>query len=290
MSNTDVFIFEVSESNFDNLVIQNSQQLPVLVMFMDVSLGTCIQMDQMIEELANDLAGQFIFAKVDVDMQPDLTQQYAIENVPSLKLFKAGEVVHSEVGLMQKEELADLLKSFGIYRASNEMREQAKQLHLDGNTPAAINLLTEAIQQDPTNSLVAMDMVQVMLDINLLEPALNLFNRLPNADKESDTGRALIGQLTFKQLAEKTAGKSELMAKLATESENHDIRFDLAICQVAEHSYLEAMDSLFAIFEQDPEYKQGAAREMIVNLTNMLEPNEPQLAGSIRKRMANQLS
>lgn len=290
MSKPDVFVFEVSEGNFNDLVILNSHKLPVVVAFMDMSIGTCIQMERDLTALATELAGQFVFAMVDIDMQPDLTKTYDIQNVPSLKMFKDGEIIHQEVGLMQKDELAALLKTFGIYRQTDDMRAKARELHLNGDTPAAIVLLTEAIQKDPTNTSVAMDMAQVMLDVNLLDQALDLFNRLPNKDKESDTGRALIGQITFKQLAAKTEGKSTLVSKLMSQPDNHDIRFDLAICHVAEHNYLDAMESLFDIFQKDPDYKQGAAREMIVNLTNMLEPNEPELAGSFRKRMANELS
>jgi putative thioredoxin len=47
------------------------------------------------------------------------------------------------------------------------------------------------------------------------------------------------------------------------------------------------MDHLFAILQKDPEYKQGAAREMIISLINMLAPNEPVLAQEFRRRLGN---
>jgi len=50
------------------------------------------------------------------------------------------------------------------------------------------------------------------------------------------------------------------------------------------------MDNLFVIFDQNPEYKEGAVKEMIINLSNMLATNEPTLSQEIRRRLSNSLS
>ncbi|MBT8440199.1 MAG: tetratricopeptide repeat protein, partial [Gammaproteobacteria bacterium] len=89
---------------------------------------------------------------------------------------------------------------------SEELRMQARQQHISGNAVEAIQLLTQAIQQDPSNTSVAMDMVQVFIDIGETAQAASLYGRLPDADKQSDIGRTLAGQLTFIELASKTDG------------------------------------------------------------------------------------
>ena len=287
MADQDVFIFEVSKSNFNTSVVLNSYKLPVVVEFMGVWSGPCIQMADHLSKLATEFSGQFVFAKVDIDEQPELMKEYGVENVPTLKVFKDGEVVRTEEGLQNDAELRELLKVYGVYRQSDELRELAREKHLSGDTVEAIGLLTKAIQEDPSNTRVAMDMVQVFLDINELEQAKGLFNRLPERDRLSDMGKTLLGQLTFKDLAAKTVGKEQLKNKLAENADDFDSRFDLAICLVADHEYTQAMDNLFVIFEQNPEYKEGATKEMIINLSNMLAVNEPELAQEFRKRMGN---
>ena len=290
MSDQDVFIFEVSKSNFNTSVILNSHKLPVVVEFMGVWSGPCIAMSDNLSKLATEFAGQFIFAKVDVDEQPELMKEYGVENVPTLKLFKDGEVVLTEEGLQKDTDLRGLLKAHGIYHKSDEIRELARQKHMSGDTMEAIALLTKAIQEDPKNTRVAMDMVQVFMDINELEQAKGLFNRLPETDRVSDMGKSLMGQLTFKDLAAKTDGKDQLQIRLNENADDFDSRFDLAICFVAEHDYKQAMDNLFIIFESNPEYKEGAAKEMIINLTNMLSVNEPELSQEFRRRMGSAVS
>lgn len=287
---TTIHNYEVSQGNFNSIVIMNSYKLPVFTLFMSPSIGACITLENNMANLAEEFAGQFILARVDVDMEPDLREEYQIENVPTLKIFKEGQMIHQEVGLLNEQELADLMKGQGFYRKSDELREQARQRHISGDTPAAIQLLTEAIQQDPRNTRVAMDMIQILLDINSVEQAKALFNRLPNKDKESVIGKSLIGQITFKDLAAKTPGLVVLSEQVLSEPNNYDARFDLAICYVAEHGYEEAMNQIFEILDKEPGYKQGAAQELAVTIINMLEPNNPQLAQDSRRILSNMLA
>ena len=290
MSQKDVFIFELSQSSFNSSVILNSYKIPVFVEFMGFWSEPCIRMADSLSALATEFAGQFIFAKVDVDEQTELREEYKIENMPTLKVFKDGEVVNTIEGLVEESELREMLKFYGIYRKSDELRLQAREKHMAGETVEAIGLLTQAIQQDPSNTRVAMDMVQIMIDIGELEQATAIFNKLPDRDKESDVGRSLIGQLTFKGLANKTEGKEALLSRLEADSSDNDARFDLAICFVAEHDYRQAAEMLFAILENELEYKDGAAREMLGAVSNMLAPNEPDLAQEFRRRLGNLLA
>lgn len=290
MSDQIAFIFEVSNKNFNSSVVLNSYKLPVIVEFMGVWSGPCIQTADTLAKLATELKGQFIFAKVDIDEQPELKETYAVKNVPTLKIFKEGEVVRTEEGLLKEDELRELLKTYGVYRQSDESRELARNKHMQGETIEAITLLTKAIQEDPTNTRLAMDMVQIFLDINELEQAVSLFNRLPDSDRESDIGKTLLGQLTIKELASKTEGKEQLQTKIAENANDYDAIFDLSICFIAEHNYQKAVENLFVIFVQNPEYKDGAAKEMIINLSNMLATNEPELSQEIRRRLGSSLN
>jgi len=286
----EALIFEVSKNNFNTSVVLNSHKLPVVVEFMGAWSGPCIQMEDTLRYLATEYKGQFVFAKVDVNEQPELMKEYNVENVPTIKIFKDGEVVRTEEGLLEESELKDILKVYGIFHQSDDTRELARQKHISGETLEAITLLTKAIQQDPGNTRIAMDMVQIFLDINELEQAKSLFNRLPEKDRTSNTGKTLFGQLTIKDFAAKTDGKAALTEQLLSSPDNYDAMFDLSLCLIADHDYKQALDHLFNIFEQSPEYKEGAAKEMIINISNILSENEPDLSQEIRRRLGSSLS
>ena len=95
------------------------------------------------------------------------------------------------------------------------VRALARDKHMAGDTPGAIVLLTEAIRKDPGNTRVAMDMVQIFIDMGELQQAKQLFNKLPDADRETTMGRSLTGQLAFADLAAATEGIDALQERLA---------------------------------------------------------------------------
>ena len=286
----EVFVFEVSEKSFNRSVILNSNKIPVLVEFMGVWSEPCVLMADLFAGLAKEFAEQFIFAKVDIDEQPGLREQFKIEDVPTLIIFKNGQTVRPEVGQLQETEARSLLKDLGIFHQSDLMREEAREKHLSGDTSAAILLLTEAIQKDPQNTRIAMDMVQIFIDLGQLEDAQSLFNRVPEQDRKSEMGRALTGQLLFMNLATKTEGMDKLSQRLEQDETDHAARFDLAICQVAQHKHQDALENLLVIQKAEPTFKEGAAKELISALSNMLSPRHPELAQEYRRKLANILS
>lgn len=286
----EAFVFEVGESGFDRYVLENSHRLPVLVEFMGVWSEPCIAMADVLASLAKEFAEQFVFAKIDIDEQEGLRDRFSIKNVPTLLVFRGGEVELTQEGIMQEAELRVLLKGLGVFHESDELRQQARDKHMAGNTPEAIVLLTQAIQKDPKNTRVAMDMVQIFIDVGEVEQARGLFDKLPVDDKQSSVGKSLTGQLTFSELAAKTDGINALSTRLEQNADDHDARFDLAVCLIAQHDYVGASDHMFTLLESMPGYKEGAAKEMVIAISNMLAPNEPEMSKSIRQKLGRFLN
>lgn len=283
-------IFEVSDRSFDKYVIGNSDKAPVFVVFMNMWSEPCNQSAELFSSLATEFAEQFVFAKVDVDENKELVEQHKIENVPTLKIFVDGKEFVSEEGQLSEEEARALLKSFGIVNESEEKRLQARQLHMQGETQDAIMLLTLAIQQDPSNTKVAMDMVQIFIDMGEVEQANSLFNRLPENIKASETGLSLTGQLWIIEEAGKTAGLQSLNETLLVNPDDYNARFDCAICEIAQHNTQQALDHLFYIQQNNAEFKDGAAKEMIITIINTVAPNDPEMAKKYRAQLAELLA
>lgn len=286
----EAFIFEVSQQSFEKYVLNNSYKIPALVAFIDMSSPHCISMTDLFSDLAREFAEQFIFAKVDVNEQAELCEQYKIENVPTLIVFQNAKPVRVEMGQLEEKEARSLLKDLGVFDAINALRDQAREKHLSGDTSAAILLLTEAIKSNPGNTKIAMDMVQIFLDIGELASAQGLYSKIPESDKQTDMGKALSGQLFFVDLASKTAGLDTLSQQVLKEENNFDARFDLAICQVARYEYEDALNNLFYILDKDENYKDGADKEMAIIIINMLASSDAELAQSFRRKLSNVLS
>jgi len=279
-------IFDVTDNDFEKYVLNNSDKSPIFVFFINVKSVVCVQMHDLFTELASEFAEQFVLAEVDVSENQVLVKQYKILMTPTLKVFIDGKEVFSVDGELSEEEARDLLNSFDIVSEIEEMRDKARDLHLKGDTIKAIILLSDAIKQDPSNTWVAMDMVQILIDLGDLDQAGGLFNKLPDLDRNSDTGLSLFGQLQIKTKANQTAGLKVLSENILLNPDDFEARLDCAICELAESNVEQALDQLFYIQEHNAEYKEGAAKEMIMAIINAIVPTNRETANKYRTKLA----
>lgn len=89
-------VFDVSDQEFDEKVLQNDK--PVVVDFWAPWCGPCRSISPIIEELAGEYGGQVEVAKVNVDDNPESPGRYGVWGIPTIIMFKNGEVVDQVVG------------------------------------------------------------------------------------------------------------------------------------------------------------------------------------------------
>ncbi len=105
MANTITF----TDANFETEVLQS--ELPVLVDFWAEWCGPCKVIAPSVEELASDFAGRAKVGKLDVDGNQGTAAKYGIRSIPSLLIFKGGQVVEQIVGAVPKNQLQSKLES-----------------------------------------------------------------------------------------------------------------------------------------------------------------------------------
>lgn len=105
-----VMAVEITDANFEELVLKSDK--PVLVDFWAEWCGPCRMVGPVVEELSKEYDGKAVVGKVNVDHNADISVKYGIRNIPTLLVFKNGEVVEKHVGIAPKNVLAGKLEAY----------------------------------------------------------------------------------------------------------------------------------------------------------------------------------
>ncbi len=110
MATVNSSVFEVTDGNFDQAVLQSDQ--PVMVDFWATWCGPCKALAPIVDQVATAYSGQLKVGKMDVDSSPITPQRYGVRGIPTLLIFKNGQVQEQIVGYVPSEKIEAALSKY----------------------------------------------------------------------------------------------------------------------------------------------------------------------------------
>ena len=99
----------INNDNFEEVVLKSDK--PVVADFWATWCGPCQMQGPILEEFAKEFDGTYVVAKIDVDENRDIAGEYNIMSIPTIKIFKNGEVAKTAVGVQSREQLIEMIES-----------------------------------------------------------------------------------------------------------------------------------------------------------------------------------
>ena len=278
------YIFEVTADNFSQVVLQGSQQTPVLVDFWADWCQPCRMLMPVLGKLAEEYKGQFILAKVNSDENQALAQQYGVRSLPTVKLFKQGQPVDEFMGALPEGQVREFLDRH-IERESDKLLDQAMAMLAAGDQETALTLLRKANDMDPGRARLAVPLARLLIDKGDAGEAEALLKALPADERDSADAAALLAQLEFSQQASGLPDRETLEQQ--AEAGDLKARLQLANKLVAEGEYEAAMNHLLTIMQKDRGFEDDIGRKTLLKIFDML--GDDPLVEQYRRKMFNYL-
>ncbi len=263
------YILEITADNYQQIVVDGSFQVPVLVDFWADWCQPCKTLMPMLAKLADEYQGKFILAKVNTEQQQELAAQFGIRSIPTVKLFKNGQAVDEFAGALPEEQIRQFLDQH-IPRESDNIVAKAQQLLLEGDTDAALALLTQAQADDPANHNISVVLAQAFAAMGDTESALAALDKLPQDIQEREDVSLLRGQLHFDSIGTGIPDQATLEQRLATDENDSEARFQLATHKINNQDYAAALELLLTLMRKDRQYDDDAARKTMLKVFELL--------------------
>lgn len=270
------YIFEANAQNFDQLVVQNSYQLPVLVDFWADWCQPCQMLMPILSKLADEYQGAFILVKVNSDQNQELAAQFGVRSLPTVKLFKGGEPVDEFMGALPEEEIRKFINKHRT-RQTEPYRQQALMMQQEGELDGAIDLMTQVIQHESDFHEAALELAGMLLQRGDVDDAEARLQAIPDDEEWAAQVKQLSADIKMARLQAQASGEDsgELEQKLADNPDDLETMLELARVRIASGNAEGGLELYLAIMKKDRGFQEDAGRQGLIDTFELLGSGNP---------------
>jgi putative thioredoxin len=252
--NTDngALVRDVDTATFAAEVIEASQKIPIIVDFWAPWCEPCKQLGPMLEKLVTAAGGSVRLVKINIDENQQLAQQLRVQSVPMVYAFVQGRPLDGFSGALPESELKAFLDRVIEGAAKAGLETQGE--------PTAGQIIEKAKEALAKKDDALAGLARCYVAAGEVEAAQGLIDSIP----EDKAGHAdVVAAKSALDLATQSgdAGETdEFETKLATNPDDHQARFDLAMARFAADDRAGAVDELLELVRRNREWNDGAAR------------------------------
>ena len=283
-------VFDATAANFETEVLQRSLQVPVLVDFWATWCGPCKTLGPILDKLAAEYAGAFLVAKVDVDKEQELAAAFQIRSVPTMVLFKDGQMLGAIPGALPEGELRKVLEQVGVQPAASTP-DAADEADATPPVPvdphAEVMRLRKAIEAEPDKDELKLDLALALLRTGAAAEAGQLIDALPANLATDDRAVNARARLGFSALLEDAPPVETLRAAIDADPDDLRARHLLGAHAIVAGDAEAGLEQFMEMLRRDRGYAEGLPRKALIDAFRVIDDGD--LVGRYRRQMSSLL-
>ena len=270
-------VLDVTDATFMKEVIEESKTRPVVIDFWAPWCGPCRQLGPSLEKHVGAAGGKVRLAKVDIDKNPMVAQQFRVQSIPAVFVIDQGKAFQGFMGALPDSqvkafiyELASGIPGGAEGEEPEPSMEDILAMGADalaaGDTGMAAQVYAQALQMEPDNVKAIAGLARCYMALGETERAQEIAGMAPETANDPDLASVRAQLKLAANAAKGDAEDQPLRARLAANADDHDARLELAKAMAARGDFQGASDELFGIIERERGWNEDAARKELLTV------------------------
>ncbi len=275
-------------SNFVNDVIEESKKEPVIVNFFSSRSNASTQLTNQLEKEVIQHNGAVKLVNIDLDQNQQLAVQLHVQAVPTVFGFKDGQPIDAFAGPQPDSQIKTFINRLvGDAKAHIEdALDHAQSMFDNGNIEQSRELYEEILVQDSTNGPAVGGLIRCHIAAKNLSTAEELIQNLSDESLKDENIRAAISALELARDGEDKNNEEEFHTRLNKNKNDHQARYDLALCLYTKGNTKHALEELLKIIQSERSWNDDAARKQMLKIFEALGNDDP-ITIQARRNLSN---
>lgn len=273
-------VIEVSAENFQVEVAEKSNEVPVLLEFYADEAEPSQQLAPVLSRLAEEYAGKFRLARVDIQQNQQLVQQLGVRTLPTIKIIVKGQMAENLEGPQEESQLRTILDQL-TQSPMERIREQLDLFLASGDRKNAIEMLQQIIAEEPKNYALHAELCDLLFMEDRIDEGKQILAALPAETEGINKPKS---RIEFIDASIDLASIDELSRQVDEQPDNIQTRIDLAVQLIVDDQIEPALDHLLEALKKDREWDEQAARKTMIKVFDLLGKGN-ELATAYRRKM-----